>query len=291
VNEASTPPDVVVVTGMSGAGRSTAANALEDLGWFVVDNMPPALLPTLVELAGRGGDSVPRIAAVLDARGGGYFAALMGALEQVTAQGSPPRIVFLEADDASLVRRFESSRRPHPLQGDLRLVDGIERERALLADLRASADLLVDTSDLNVHQLRARIEQAFEGLESLPLRVTVVSFGYKYGVPPDADMVGDCRFLPNPHWIPELRPQTGRDPAVSEHVLGQPAATDFLDHFSAAVRVVLAGYAREGKRYATVGLGCTGGKHRSVAMAEALADRLSVADAQVRVVHRDLGRE
>ncbi|MDH4160188.1 MAG: RNase adapter RapZ [Actinomycetota bacterium] len=276
---------------MSGAGRSTAANALEDLGWFVVDNMPPALLPTLVELAGRGGDSVPRIAAVLDARGGGYFTALLGALDEVAAQGSPPRVVFLEADDASLVKRFESSRRPHPLQGEGRLVEGIERERLLLGELRARADLLVDTSDLNVHQLRARIEQAFEGVESLPLRVTVVSFGYKYGVPPDADMVGDCRFLPNPHWIPDLREHTGRDALVSDYVLGQPGAADFLEHFGAALRIVLAGYAREGKRYATVGLGCTGGKHRSVAMAEALAALLADSDARVRVVHRDLGRE
>ncbi|MDH4353258.1 MAG: RNase adapter RapZ [Actinomycetota bacterium] len=284
-------PDVVVLTGMSGAGRSTAANALEDLGWFVVDNMPPALLPTLVELAGRGGDSVPRIAAVLDARGGGYFTALLGALDEVAAQGSPPRVVFLEADDASLVKRFESSRRPHPLQGEGRLVEGIERERLLLGELRARADLLVDTSDLNVHQLRARIEQAFEGVESLPLRVTVVSFGYKYGVPPDADMVGDCRFLPNPHWIPDLREHTGRDALVSDYVLGQPGAADFLEHFGAALRIVLAGYAREGKRYATVGLGCTGGKHRSVAMAEALAALLADSDARVRVVHRDLGRE
>ena len=284
-------PDVVVLTGMSGAGRSTAANALEDLGWFVVDNMPPALLPTLVELAGRGGDSVPRIAAVLDARGGGYFTALLGALDEVAAQGSPPRVVFLEADDASLVKRFESSRRPHPLQGEGRLVEGIERERLLLGELRSRADLLVDTSDLNVHQLRARIEQAFEGVESLPLRVTVVSFGYKYGVPPDADMVGDCRFLPNPHWIPDLREHTGRDALVSDYVLGQPGAADFLEHFGAALRIVLAGYAREGKRYATVGLGCTGGKHRSVAMAEALAALLADSDARVRVVHRDLGRE
>ena len=284
-------PDVVVVTGMSGAGRSTAANALEDLGWFVVDNMPPALLPTLVDLAGRGGDGVPQIAAVLDARSGGYFTALLGALDEVAAQGSPPRVVFLEADDASLVKRFESSRRPHPLQGEDRLVDGIERERLLLGELRARADLLVDTSDLNVHQLRARIEQAFEGVESLPVRLTVVSFGYKYGVPPDADMVGDCRFLPNPHWIPDLREQTGRESVVADYVLGQPGATDFLEHFGSALRVVLAGYAREGKRYATVGLGCTGGKHRSVAMAEALAASLTDSDARVRVVHRDLGRE
>jgi UPF0042 nucleotide-binding protein len=284
-------PDVVVVTGMSGAGRSTAANALEDLGWFVVDNMPPALLPTLVDLAGRGSDGVPRIAAVVDARGGEYFTDLLGALDQVTVRGSRTRIVFLEADDDALVRRFESSRRPHPLQGDGRIVEGIERERSLLADLRARADLLVDTSDLNVHQLRARIDQAFGGVDEAPVRVTVMSFGYKYGVPPDADMVGDCRFLPNPHWVPELRAQTGQDAPVSDYVLGQAGAREFLDHFEAALRVVLNGYAREGKRYATVALGCTGGKHRSVAMVEELAGRIRDSDAEVRVVHRDLGHE
>jgi UPF0042 nucleotide-binding protein len=284
-------PDVVVVTGMSGAGRSTAANALEDLGWFVVDNMPPALLPTLVQLAGRGGDRAPRLAAVIDARGGEYFTDLLGALDALTEQGSPPRIVFLEADDDALVRRFESSRRPHPLQGEGRLVDGIERERELLAELRSRADLLVDTSDLNVHQLRARIEQAFGGADDARVRLTVLSFGYKYGLPPDADMVGDCRFLPNPHWVPELRPETGLNPAVAAYVLGQPDSEPFLDHLAAALRIALSGYAHEGKRYATVALGCTGGKHRSVAMAEALAARLRDGDVEVRLVHRDLGRE
>lgn len=283
--------DVVVVTGMSGAGRSTAANALEDLGWFVVDNMPPALLPTLVELAGRGGEPVPRIAAVVDARGGEYFEDLLGALDQVRQRGSEPRIVFLEADDEALVRRFESSRRPHPLQGDGRLVDGIASERELLAGLRGRADLLVDTSDLNVHQLRERIDQAFGGHDTRAVRLTLMSFGFKYGVPPDVDMLGDCRFLPNPHWVAELRPQSGQDAPVAEYVLRQDGAEDFLDHFAAALRIALTGYATEGKRYATVALGCTGGRHRSVAMTEALAARIAPAHAEVRVVHRDLGRE
>jgi len=284
-------PDVVVVTGMSGAGRSTAANAMEDLGWFVVDNMPPTLLPTLVELAGRGGDRVPRIAAVVDARGGEYFEDLLDALEQVRSRGGQPRIVFLEADDDSLVRRFESSRRPHPLQGSGRLVEGIARERDLLRGLRSRADLLVDTSELNVHQLRARIEQAFGGQDTGVVRLTVMSFGFKYGVPPDVDMVGDCRFLPNPHWDPALRPMSGQDPPVAEYVLQQDGAVPYLDHFAAMLRIVVAGYVAEGKRYATVALGCTGGRHRSVAMAEALATRIADLPAQVRVVHRDLGRE
>ena len=291
MSQSAATPDVVVVTGMSGAGRSTAANALEDLGWFVVDNMPPALLPTLVELAGRGGDRVPRIGAVADARGGEYFAALLGALDEVAERGIRPRIVFLEASDDALVRRFEGSRRPHPLQGEGQIVDGIEAERVLLDQLRARADLLVDTSDLNVHQLRARIDQAFGGEASDVVRLTLMSFGFKHGIPPDADMVGDCRFLPNPHWVPELRPQSGQDRAVAGYVLQQPGAPEFLDHFAAALRVALDGYAREGKRYATVALGCTGGRHRSVAMVEALATRLAGTDTDVRVVHRDLDRE
>lgn len=291
MSQSAATPDVVVVTGMSGAGRSTAANALEDLGWFVVDNMPPALLPTLVELAGRGGDRVPRIAAVADARAGEYFTDLLGSLDEVAARGISARIVFLEATDDALVRRFESSRRPHPLQGEGRVVDGIAAERALLSQLRSRADLLVDTSDLNVHQLRARIDRAFGGDDSALVRLTLMSFGFKHGIPTDADMVGDCRFLPNPHWVAELRPQSGQDPAVAEYVLRQPGAPEFLEHFAAALRVALDGYVREGKRYATVALGCTGGRHRSVAMAEAMATRLSRTGTEVRVVHRDLERE
>jgi RNase adapter protein RapZ len=294
VEQTDARPEVVVVTGMSGAGRSTAGDALEDLGWFVVDNMPPELLPSLVELASRSQGRVPRIAAVADVRGGDFFVALSEAIEQVRAQGTPVRLVYLEADDDSLVRRFESSRRPHPLQGERRIVDGIAEERSMLVNLHESADVLIDTSDLNVHQLRDRVEQVFAHPDIKTSRVTVMSFGYKYGLPADADMVADCRFLPNPHWVPELRMRTGLDPTVSDYVLAQASAEPFVERFEATLRVVLDGYEREGKRYALLAVGCTGGKHRSVAMAEEIARRLRADDevsTDVTVVHRDVGRE
>lgn len=295
-------PEVLVLTGMSGAGRSTAANALEDLGWFVVDNMPPSLLPRMVELArqGRAGradfDSEAdseglRIAAVADVRGGEFFGDLQAALRAVEVVGIEPRLVFLEADDETLVRRFESSRRPHPLQGDGRLVDGIAAERALLASLRESADLLIDTSPLNVHQLRTRIETALGHGGARPVQITVMSFGFKYGLPVDADFVADCRFLPNPYWVPDLRPLTGEDPVVAQYVLEQPDAVPFLDAYEAALRIALEGYRTENKRYATVALGCTGGKHRSVALSAELGRRIASESVSIRVVHRDLGRE
>jgi UPF0042 nucleotide-binding protein len=294
VEQADARPEVVVVTGMSGAGRSTTADALEDLGWFVVDNMPPELLPSLVELAARSQGRVPRVAAVADVRGGDFFEALYEAIERVRAQGTPVRLVYLEADDDSLVRRFESSRRPHPLQGERRIVDGIDAERELLTSLRGSADVLIDTSDLNVHQLRERVEQVFGDVHTMSMRVTVMSFGYKYGLPADADMVADCRFLPNPHWVPELRMRTGLDPEVADYVLSQPAAEPFVEKFESTLRLVLEGYQREGKRYALIAIGCTGGKHRSVAITEELSRRLEAdagVTADVTVVHRDVGRE
>jgi UPF0042 nucleotide-binding protein len=289
-------PQVLVLTGMSGAGRSTAAHALEDLGWFVVDNMPPALLPRMVELArqarplGNPSEGL-RIAAVTDVRGGEFFGDLQEALRSVAATGIHPRVVFLEADDDTIVRRFEANRRPHPLQGDGRLVDGIVEERRLLVQLREAADLLIDTSHLNVHQLRARIETAVGSGSSHALQVTLLSFGFKYGLPVDADFVVDCRFLPNPYWVPDLRPLTGQDVEVAEYVLEQAGAAPFLDSFEKALEVVIAGYRVENKRYATIAMGCTGGKHRSVALAHALARRLEGEDVATRVVHRDLGRE
>ena len=285
------PPDVVLLTGMSGAGRSTAANALEDLGWFVVDNMPPELLPRMVELAGRGGSDVTKIAAVADVRSGEFFAALQDALQAVRRNGIEPRIVFLEADEDAIVRRFEASRRPHPLQAERRLVDGINQEREMLRELRGSADLLIDTSELNVHQLRRRVEEAFASADTEEVQVTVMSFGFKYGLPVDADLVVDCRFLPNPYWDLKLRPLTGVDKDVAEYVLGQPAAQPFLDAYLPALDIVLRGYMEENKRYVTLAVGCTGGKHRSVAMAEEIAGRISGEGVAARVVHRDLGRE
>jgi len=292
VEEAPEPPELVVISGMSGAGRSTAAKVLEDLGWFVVDNLPPSLIATMVDLAARTQGSVPRIAVVVDVRGRSFFEHLHEALSHIESTGLRHRIVFLESADDVLVRRFENVRRPHPLQGDGRITDGIARERDLLRELRGEADLVIDTSSRNVHELRAALEAAFgrDGGEG-GLRATVMSFGFKYGLPVDADLVLDVRFLPNPHWIPELRPRTGLDPEVSAYVLAQPGAKELLESYGETLRIITAGYRKEGKRYVTLAVGCTGGKHRSVAMAEQFAARLSSDGVDTTVVHRDVGRE
>ena len=283
---------LVVVTGLSGAGRSTAAKCLEDLGWFVVDNLPPALLPTMVDLGSRSQGAVGKIAVVVDVRSRAFSSDLRTALEEISRLGVRPRVLFLEAGTDALVRRFESVRRPHPLQGEGRLVDGIAREQELLRDLRGSADLVLDTTVLNVHELRGKVTSAFgESGAGSRLQLNVLSFGFKYGLPVDADLVADVRFLPNPHWVPELRPHTGRDAAVRDYVLAQDGATEFLDRYEGLLRLVFEGYAREGKRYALLAVGCTGGKHRSVAMSEQLAARLAGEGVDVQVVHRDLGRE
>ena len=283
-------PELVIITGMSGAGRSTASRVLEDQGWFVVDNLPPALLPTLAELGARARGNVARMAAVVDVRGRSFFADLRESLAALATAGVDPRIIYLEAADDALVRRYEANRRPHPLQGDGRLVDGIARERDVLRDLRADADIVIDTSALNVHELAAKVLAAFE--EVTPgLHATVMSFGYKYGLPVDADIVMDCRFLPNPHWVPDLRPQNGRDGPVRDYVMAQVGAREFLASAETLLEVIREGYQREGKRYATIAVGCTGGKHRSVAIAEELARRLLAAGVDTAVMHRDLGRE
>lgn len=285
-------PELIIISGMSGAGRSTAADALEDLGWFVVDNLPPALILPMVELAARSQGAVPRIAVVVDVRGRSFFDALHSTLDTLDERGISARILFLEASDGALVRRFEGVRRPHPLQGEGRIVDGILHERELLRDLRGEADLVIDTSVCNVHELRAKIDAAFGPEMPAALRATVVSFGYKHGLPVDADLVLDCRFLPNPHWVPELRPHTGLDPDVEAYVLGQPGAIELVDRYAELFRMIAAGYLREGKRYVTVAVGCTGGKHRSVAIAERLARQLTEGGGvEVSVVHRDMGRE
>jgi RNase adapter protein RapZ len=285
--------DVLILTGMSGAGRSTTGNALEDLGWYVVDNLPPQMLAPMADLAERSRGGVSRLAAVVDVRSRSFFVDLREALSALRERGLGPRLVFLDAADDVLVRRFESVRRPHPLQGDGRIVDGIAAERALLAGLKADADIVIDTSGLNVHQLSAKVAQAFEGERGLEprLRATVMSFGFKYGIPLDADMVLDMRFLPNPHWVPELRPLTGLDREVSDYVLCLPEAKQFLDRLMPTLEPVLEGYLREGKSYVTIAVGCTGGKHRSVATAEELATRLAGLGVASRTVHRDLGLE
>ena len=284
-------PDVVIITGMSGAGRSTAAKSLEDLDWFVADNLPPGLLPTMIELASRAMGAVPRVAAVLDVRSRAFSTDLQSAIGELDARGMRPRVVFLEASDETLVRRFESVRRPHPLQEDGRVVDGIAAERTLLRGVREEADLVIDTSALNVHELRARMHDAFGAEEPAALRVNVVSFGYKYGLPVDADIVADCRFLPNPRWVPDLAPLTGQDPRVRDYVLASRARPTSWTPTWPRCGWCWPAYEREGKRFATLAIGCTGGKHRSVAMAEHIASQLRVKGPAVQVLHRDLGRE
>ena len=284
--------ELLVVTGMSGAGRSTVANALEDLGWFVVDNLPPQLLPPLVELANRASDAVPHIAAIVDVRGGRLFADAQTAIDALREGQTPIRVVFLDASDATLVRRFEQVRRPHPLQGDGTLIDGIEAERARMTGIRGDADLVIDTSDLNIHQLATLVHERFAAEDSAGVRVTVMSFGFKYGLPADADSVADARFIPNPFWIPELRGSTGLDEAVSEFVLHQQGVQEFITSYVQTLTPVLAGYQRENKRHATIAIGCTGGKHRSVAIAGELTRLLAeLPGVAVSVKHRDLGRE
>lgn len=290
MTESRQTPEIVVVTGMSGAGRSTAADALEDHGWYVVENIPPPLLPALLDLVGPRPE-LGRLALAVDTRDRAFFNELTSALEAMRERGFDPHVLFLEAADEVLVRRFESSRRPHPLQDDGRVLDGITRERELVREMRGNADLVIDTSFLNVHELSAKVAAAFAEPGAQKLRATVMSFGYKYGIPVDADLVVDVRFLPNPHWVPELRPLTGLDAEVSDYVVEQPRAREFLDRYSELLKFVADGYIHEGKRYVTIAVGCTGGKHRSVAMTEHLAARLVKEGVETLVLHRDLGRE
>jgi UPF0042 nucleotide-binding protein len=283
--------ELAVITGLSGAGRSTAAKCLEDLGWYVVDNLPPSLISAVVDLAARSHGGVDRVAVVVDVRSRAFSTDLHEILQSLERSGQAARVLFLEAPDEVLVRRFDGVRRPHPLQGDGRLVDGIALERDLLRDLRTEADLVIDTSDLNVHELRARIAAAVEAQAADDLHLTMVSFGYKHGLPVDADVVIDCRLLPNPHWVPELRPLSGTDPQVRDYVFSQPGASEFLDAASALLRRYEQGYVGEGKHYATIAVGCTGGRHRSVAVSTELADRLRKDGVEVQLTHRDVERE
>ncbi len=290
-DEESGPLELLVITGMSGAGRSTAARVLEDVGWYVVDNLPPQLIPDLFDLTRQATPAVRRIAVVIDVRNRSFFAHLRDAVRAAEAREMSTRTLFLDATDEALVRRFESVRRPHPLQADGTILDGIARERKLLADLRDETDTVIDTSRLNVHQLSSKIFDIFGASHAPGIRLALMSFGFKYGIPVDADHVADVRFLPNPHWVPELRPRTGLDPSVSRYVLAAEGAEEFLERYAAMLEPVLAGYVRENKRYATIAVGCTGGKHRSVALVEELAARLSGPEVGVTTVHRDLGQE
>jgi RNase adapter protein RapZ len=279
-----------IITGLSGAGRSEAAHCLEDLGYFVVDNLPPALLSKMAELTTRPGGPA-RVAIVVDARGGVFFGELSKALEELKKVHADYRILFLEASDQDLVNRYEATRRRHPLAPGDRVVEGIRKERHILEELRGHADLVIDTSGLTPHELRDRIRESFANAPPEEgLQVSVVSFGFKFGAPRDADMQLDVRFLPNPHWVPELRPLPGTDDQVRDYVEGQPAYGPFLERVHALLDATVPGYVAEGKSYLTVAVGCTGGHHRSVVVAEALGAYFRERGLPVIVVHRDVDR-
>jgi UPF0042 nucleotide-binding protein len=286
--------EILIISGMSGAGRSTIAHRLEDLGWYVVDNLPPALLGNLIELVST---SVKKVAVVIDVRGRAFFDDLTKSLSELADLGIFRKILFVDAADDSLVRRFESTRRPHPLQGADRILDGITKERERLREIRDSADLIIDSSALNIHQLEKKISDYFHEDSGSDLRVNILSFGYKYGIPVDADLVVDCRFISNPHWVPHLRPMTGLDKPVSDAVLGSDNVKEFLTRYQSLFETMALGFISEGRKFLTLAIGCTGGKHRSVAVAEELVSRLKSGDElskfkiDTQVMHRDLGRE
>jgi UPF0042 nucleotide-binding protein len=282
--------EIVLVTGMTGAGRGSAAKVLEKLGHYVIDNLPPGLLVQAVETIQASRD-IDKLAVVVDARSRSFFGGLNEAIESLRDVGISCKILYLEASDEVLVRRQEAARRPHPLSHEGRLMDGFDRERELLRSIRGRADIVVDTTTLNSHQLGQRVHAAFVDPELGGMRASVMSFGFKYGIPIDADMVADLRFLPNPFWVDELRPLSGLDRSVSEYVLGQPRAEEFLEQYEKLVALLTGGYLNEDKHFLTIAIGCTGGRHRSVAMSEAFADRLRAQGVRTLVVHRDLGRE
>ncbi len=280
--------EYVIICGLSGAGRSQAGATLEDLGWFVIDNMPTTLITKVAELAAAPGSESPRVALVVG-RDATQIDELDAAIDQLRSTGARVRLLFLEASDEVLVRRFEGTRRRHPL-GSQAVTDAIAEERRGLEDIRARADIVVDTSELNVNQLRERLVDVFTTADATSMQVAVMSFGFKYGVPLDVDNVFDCRFLPNPHWIDTLRPLTGQDEPVREYVLGQPEATEFMDRVEGLFGFLLPAYVKEGKAYLTIAIGCTGGRHRSVALAEDLVARIRRHGFEPIVYHRDVDR-
>ncbi len=285
-------PEILVITGISGAGRSTAANTLEDEGWYVVDNIPPQMLEALADLVTRAPESMPKLAVGIDVRARALFSDLPAAINTLRKSDVDFSMLFIDAKDADIVARYEAQRRPHPLQGSGRVLDGIERERKLFADLKNTADSVIDTTGMNVHQLTKTIREMYSENGSKLLNLTVMSFGFKYGAPSDANFMADMRFIPNPHWVPELRAYTGQDAAVREYVFQNAGTEEFIENFLKALQPVIRGYKVEGKHYATLAIGCTGGKHRSVAVTEEIARRLrSNPEVHVTVQHRDIGRE
>lgn len=285
------PGEIIIITGLAGAGRETAAHALEDLGWYVVYNIAPQLIRTLYDLQAQAEGATPRFAVVVDARSGPLFSELSDVVQELREAELRPRLVLLDADESTLVRRFDSVRRPHPLQRDEGVLEGIRRERELMAPYRRLADVVIDTSALNVHQLTMKMRTLFGTAQEQELSVTVMSFGFKYGVPLEADHVSDVRFIPNPYWVPELRPLRGTDEAVASAVLGDPNAQEFVARYVEMILPVLRGYRQENKHFTTLAIGCTGGKHRSVAVAERIGEELRRTGVPVRIRHRDLGRE
>lgn len=284
--------EVLIITGMSGAGRTTAAHSLEDLGWYVVDNLPPQLFSTMAQLIGKNPDTPLKLALVVDVRSKEFFESLQDAMAQLKTDGAELRVLFLDASDEVLLRRFETLRRPHPLQGDGSILDGISAERELIAQLREQAEMHLDTTEFNVHDLTTATTELFTESGPIIIRLNILSFGFKYGVPQDSNYMADVRFIPNPHWVPALRPYTGTDQPVSEYVLEQGGVQEFIDSYVAMMEPVIAGYRAENKHYATLAFGCTGGKHRSVAITEEIAKRLNTfPGVKVRVSHRDMGRE
>ena len=285
-------PHILIITGLSGAGRSTASNVVEDLGWFVIDNLPPTLIDRVTELAFAPGSSVSKLAIVADVRGREFFSTLVDTIRDLRRSEADVKVLFLDAEEEALIRRFEETRRRHPAAVEAGVVAGIRAEREQLSELRGLSDLIIDTSDLNVHELRERVLGLVDDPSSAPLRIDVVSFGFKRGSPREADLLLDVRFLPNPHWVQELRGYTGRDDRVRDYVFGQPATAPFVEAVERLLDVVVPGYVTEGKRYLTIAIGCTGGKHRSVALSERFGCYLrETFDLPVEVKHRDLGAE
>jgi UPF0042 nucleotide-binding protein len=282
---------LTVITGMSGAGRSAAADVFEDLGWYVIDNMPPALIAGVADLA-TGKGAAQHVALVVDVRTRDFMAGLEAALAEARARGTMTRVLFLDASDDVLVRRYEESRRKHPIAVGERMSEGIAAERQLLNELKGQADVVIDTSELNVHELRDRLVHRFADtdVQAGSLQTNVVSFGYKHGLPIDVDIVLDCRFLPNPHWVDELRPLDGTDPPVRDYVLGQPEAQEFLAELERLFELLLPAYVREGKAYLSIAIGCTGGRHRSVVIANELATTIARLGFEPTVHHRDVER-